>query len=72
MIRKDYKWPSTGRRRREARVKKFAEAFLFAACLNLIGFSLVALVPEGMWVFLFGFAVGVAGVTAMTVKFFRE
>jgi hypothetical protein len=72
MIRKDYKWPSTGRRRREARVKKFSEVLLFAACLNLVGFSLAALVPEGMWVFLFAFAVGVAGVTAMIVKFFKE
>lgn len=72
MIGKDYKWPSTGRRRREARMKKFAEAMLFAAFLNLVGFSLAALVPQGMWIFLLTFAVGVAGVAAMTVKFFEE
>jgi len=72
VIRKDYKWPSTGRRRREARVKKFSEAFLFAACLNLAGVSLTALVPQGMWIFLFTFAVGVAGAAVMTVKFFKE
>ena len=72
MIRRDYKWPSTGRRRREARMKKFTEAMLFAACLNLIGFSLAALAPQGMWIFLFTFAVGVAGAAAMTVKFFEE
>jgi hypothetical protein len=72
MIRKDYKWPSTGRRRREARVKKFSEAFLFAACLNLVGVSLAVLVPQGMWVYLFTLAVGVTGVSVMVMNFFKE
>jgi len=72
MIRKDYKWPSTGRRRREASVKKFSEAFLFAACLNLVGVSLAVLVPQGMWVYLFALAVGVTGVSVMVMNFFKE
>jgi hypothetical protein len=29
-------------------------------------------VPQGMWIYLFAFAVGVAGIAAMTTKFFKE
>ena len=72
MIRKDYKWPSTGRRRREARVKKFSEALLFAACLNLVGVSLTVLVPQGMWIYLFALAVGMMGIGVMVMNFFKE
>jgi len=72
VIRKDYKWPSTGRRRREARVKKFSEALLFGACLNLVGASLAVLVPQGMWVYLFALAVGMMGIGVMVMKFFKE
>jgi hypothetical protein len=72
VIRKDYKWPSTGRRRREARVKKFSELLLFGCCVNLITVALVELIPGGNWLYLIAFTAGVVGMTAMTAKFFRE
>jgi hypothetical protein len=71
MVGKDYKWPSTGRRRREARVKMISELLFFGVCLNLVGVALASLVPQGGWVYLFALVVGVAGITGQIVRVLR-
>jgi hypothetical protein len=60
MIKRDYKWPSTGRRRREARNRKIAEFGLFGASLNLICVGLFHLIPNGLWLYLLCLILGVA------------
>lgn len=72
MIGKDYKWPSTGRRRREARVKMISELLFFGACLNLIGVALASLLPRGGWAFLFALIVGVVGVTLKVSRIYGK
>ena len=72
MVGKDYKWPSTGRRRREARVKMTLELLFVAACLNLIGVALAYLVPQGGWVYLIALVVGVVGVTFKVSRLYGD
>lgn len=63
MVRKDYKWPSTGRRRREARARKVAELLFFGSCVNLVTFGLVELLPNGLWLHLLALITGTVGLT---------
>ncbi len=63
MVRKDYKWPSTGRRRREARARKVAELLFFGSCVNLVTFGLIELLPNGLWLHLLALIAGTVGLT---------
>ena len=64
---KDGVWPSTKRRRAAARSKTVWQGIALAAAMNLSGFSLALLVPNGMWLALFGLVVGCIA-TALMVK----
>ena len=63
MVRRDYKWPSTGRRRREARARKVSELLFFGSCVNLVTFGLVELLPNGLWLHLLALIAGTVGLT---------
>lgn len=71
MVGRDYKWPSTGRRRREASIMMLSELLFFGACLNLIGVALAFLVPQGSWLYLIALVVGVIGVTYKVTRIYR-
>jgi len=72
MIKRDYKWPSTGRRRREERARKMFELMSFGVSINLIAIGLYSLVPNGGWVFLALLIIGVAGLTAQVTRMMGE
>lgn len=72
MIKQDYKWPSTGRRRREARNRKIAELGLFGASVNLICVGLYELVPHGSWLFLMCLILGVSLMTAQLTRLWSK
>jgi len=71
-INKDYKWPSTGRRRIERRNKIISQAIGVAVGLNSIGFSLSLLVPEGLWLALILLTLGTVLTTALVKDIFNE
>ena len=72
MIKRDYKWPSTGRRRREARNRKIAELGLFGVSVNLICVGLYELVPHGSWLFLMCLILGVALMASQLTRLWNE
>ena len=67
MISKDYKWPSSKRRRIERRNKIISQVVAVAVGLNAVGFSLSVLVPEGLWLAL-GLLVTGSALTTAVVK----
>jgi len=71
-ISRDYKWPSTGRRRIERRNKIISQAIGVAVGLNSIGFSLSLLVPEGLWLALILLTLGTVLTTALVKDIFNE
>ena len=72
MIKRDYKWPSTGRRRREARNRKIAEFGLFGASVNLICVGLFYLIPNGSWLYLLCLILGVSLMTAQLTRLWNK
>jgi hypothetical protein len=65
MIGKDYKWPSSKRRRAAKRSKVMSQALGVAVGLNAIAYALTLLIPNGMWLALGLLTVGSAFTTAI-------
>ena len=65
MIGKDYKWPSSKRRRAAKRSKVMSQALGVAVGLNSVVYALTLLIPEGMWLALGLLTVGSAFTTAI-------
>jgi hypothetical protein len=72
MISKDYKWPSSKRRRVEERNRVISQAIGVAVGLNAVGFSLSVLVPEGLWLALGLLVAGTAFTTALVKDIFSD
>lgn len=72
MINKDYKWPSSKRRRIERRNRIISQVVAVAVGLNAVGFSLSVLVPEGLWLALILLTLGTALTTAVVKDILNE
>ena len=65
MVMRDYKWPSSKRRRAEQRNKVMSQALGVAVGLNAIAYALSLLAPHGMWLALGLLVAGSAFTTAI-------
>jgi len=72
MINKDYKWPSTGRRRIERRNQVISQVVAVAVGLNAATYSLILLIPEGQWLALILLTLGTALTTAVVKDILDE
>lgn len=65
MFMRDYKWPSSKRRRAAKRSKVMSQALGVAVGLNSVVYALTLLIPAGMWLALGLLVVGSAFTTAI-------
>lgn len=72
MIKRDYKWPSTGRRRIERRNRIISQVVAVAVGLNAVTYALALLIPNGMWLALFLLVAGTSLTTAVMKDIFSE
>ena len=72
MIKRDYKWPSTGRRRIERRNRIISQVVAVAVGLNAVTYALALLIPEGLWLALFLLVAGTSLTTAVMKDIFSE
>ena len=72
MIKRDYKWPSTGRRRIERRNRIISQVVAVAVGLNAVTYALTLLIPEGLWLALILLVVGTSLTTAVMKDIFSE
>jgi len=72
MISKDYKWPSSKRRRIERRNRIISQVVAVAVGLNAATYSLILLIPEGQWLALILLTLGTALTTAVVKDILDE
>jgi len=72
MINKDYKWPSSKRRRIERRNRIISQVVAVAVGLNAATYSLILLIPEGQWLALILLTLGTALTTAVVKDILDE
>jgi hypothetical protein len=65
MTMRDYKWPSSKRRRAKQRNRVMSRALGVAVGLNAIAYALTLLIPAGMWLALGLLVAGSAFTTAI-------